>query len=97
MLAEFAKGSQDIDIIDLIKLSELRGKDELIDSIQKRRQEAAQAQGGAAQIQAMTAQADISVKAANAQKITQEAIQTRIENQLMLTNPPQKTQLTESA
>lgn len=44
LLAQFAQGA-DIDIIELIELSELRGKDELIEKIEKRRQEAAQAAG----------------------------------------------------
>lgn len=41
LLAKFANGT-DIDITELIELSQLRGKDELIEKIQKRRQEQAQ-------------------------------------------------------
>ena len=43
MLTKFAQGA-DIDIIELISLSQIRGKDELIEKIEKRRQEAAQSQ-----------------------------------------------------
>jgi len=96
MLAQFAQGS-DIDIIELIELSEIRGKEELIEKIEQRRQAAAQAAGNVAQIEAEGKQADNAVKMANVQKTvadaeksTQEATQKQIENAILLENPPDK-------
>lgn len=66
LLVQFAQGS-DIDIIELIELSQLRGKEELIDKIEKRRQQAAQAQEGAAQMQQAMIQAELQEKQANVQ------------------------------
>lgn len=68
LLAKFANGS-DIDIIELIELSDLRGKDELIERIEKRRAAAAQAQQGAIQMEQADKQADIQVKNAKAHQI----------------------------
>jgi hypothetical protein len=43
LLAQFAQGA-DIDIIELIQLSQIRGKDELIEKIEQRRQSASEGQ-----------------------------------------------------
>lgn len=90
MLAKFAQGS-DIDIIDLIKLSQIRGKDELIEGIEKRRQEAAQAAGGMQQVALQGAQAGVRKTMAEATEKEQSAIQKRIENELLITAPEKVT------
>ncbi len=132
MLAKFATPGSGIDIIDLIQLSQLRGKEEVIERIKKSREDAMSAQGGAQQLQAQGMQAEIEHKQAQTAEITSrsqthqvnaqhtqaktgEAVsrinqsnldaakkqadieQTQIENHLMLTHPPQKTNLSESA
>jgi len=86
MIAQFAQGG-DIDIIELIELSELRGKDELIEKIEKRRAEAMQAQGGAQQMQAQSMQAKTAETMTKAAVNEQTAQQKAIENQLLITNP----------
>ena len=86
MLAQFAQNS-DIDIIELIELSQLRGKDELIEKIENRRKEAAAAANGMQQIQLQGAQADVRKKMAEGAEKEQVAIQKRIENQLLITQP----------
>lgn len=91
LLAQFANGS-DVDFLDLVELSELRGKDELIEKIEKRRQAAAEAQGGAQQM----AQQEAAVKMENMQADTAgkftKAQQTAIENELLQRNPDQNPQ-----
>lgn len=87
MIAQFAQGSQDIDIIELIELSDLRGKDELIEKIEKRRAEAMQAQGGAQQMQAQAMQAKTAETMTKAAVNEQTAQQKAIENQLLIQNP----------
>lgn len=69
LLAKFGQG-QDIDIIELIELSDLRNKDQLIDKIEKRRAQMAQAQQGAMEMESADRQADIQVKQAKAQSMT---------------------------
>jgi hypothetical protein len=86
MLAQFAQGG-DIDIIELIELSQLRGKDKLIEKIEKRRAEAMQSQGGAQQMQAQIAQAKTMETMSKAALNEQGAIQKKIENQLLVTQP----------
>ena len=57
MMAQFANGT-DIDILDLIELSQIRGKDELIQKIERKRAERAQAQSQAAQAEQQLDQAE---------------------------------------
>jgi len=57
MLTQFASGS-DIDILELIELSQLRGKDELIQKIERRRREASQANQQAIQQESQLDQAE---------------------------------------
>ncbi len=85
LLAKFAT-SGDVDIIELIELSQLRGKDELIEKIEQRRQQAAQAQGQVAQIEAKQAEAALMETAARADKTQAEAAQTKIENEALMSN-----------
>lgn len=90
MLAQFAQG-QDIDILELIELSEIRGKDELIEKIEKRRQAAAERAGGVQQAQAESMQLDNLVKQMDAAGKEQKAMQTKIENHLLMTQPERVT------
>ena len=91
MLAQFGQGNPDIDIIDLIELSQLRGKDALIEKIQKRRQAAAEAAGNVQDTQAQTEKAKMFKLAAEADSTQAQADQRKIENQLLLTNPDRVT------
>ena len=98
MLAQFAQGS-DMDILELIELSQLRGKDTLIDKIQRRRQERMQAQSQEVdptdiQLERMEKQAKIEKTGAEIGKIQSsikvdsiEAIQKQIENVNLINNP----------
>ena len=71
LLAQFGQG-QDIDIIELIELSQIRGKDELISKIEERRKASAQAQGGAVQIEAAKTQSETDLNKAKAAEIVAE-------------------------
>ncbi len=88
MITQFAQSSKDIDIIELIELSQLRGKEDLIEKIESRRAAASQAAGGQAQIAQADAAANIRKVNADAAKGEQDAIQRRIENVLLVKNPP---------
>ncbi len=127
-----ANPNSGIDPIEIIRASQLRGKDEMIDRIEKSRAANQQMQQQAQQIQMADAQAKIQHTQAQTQEVatrsqvheaksqhtaaqTGESVtkinmsnleaaekqanieQTQIENHLMLTNPPQKTNLSESA
>jgi len=87
MLVDFAQGS-DIDIIELIELSKLRGKDELIQKIEQRRQAASEAAGNAQEIEAAETQSKAQKNAAAATKMIEEAKQTMVQTKLLLTQPP---------
>lgn len=80
LLAKFAQ-SQDLDIIELIELSELRGKDELIEKIEQRRQAASEAAGNAQQMNQQVVMADVAETMSSAKLKEQQAIGQRIENQ----------------
>lgn len=86
LLAQFAQG-QDIDVIELIELSEIRNKEALIDRIQQRRAAAQQATQGSAQLEQAEKVADINKKNADAEKSKQEAVQKGVETHLMTTQP----------
>lgn len=88
-IAQFGQNSG-IDIIELIELSQLRGKKQLIEKIEKRRQEQAQMAGGAQQLQVQGLQAKNKETLARAAVNEQRAIQHSIENQLLIANPPQQ-------
>jgi hypothetical protein len=114
LLAQLAANTDEIDILSLIKLSTLRGKDELIEEIEQRRAQAQQAQGDAGQIEQQQAQLDmqrgmvdlqraqiglqkdmqsIEGDQMTAAKTEQEAIQKKLENQLMILNPDTEPQV----
>ena len=63
ILAQFANGT-DIDILDLIELSQVRGKDELIRKIERKRGERAQAESQASQVSQEIEQAERMAKVA---------------------------------
>ena len=86
MLSQFAS-SGDVDILDLIELSQLRGKDELIERIEKRREAAAQQQGGAEQMAAQQMAAKTESIQVGSAKTMEEAKQKAIESEMMLRNP----------
>ncbi len=82
MLSEFAQGT-DMDIIDLIEMSQLRGKKEVIEKITRRRQGQAQAQQAAdqqaQQIEVAKATSKVRKEDAETQKISAEAVTEHIE------------------
>ena len=85
-LVKFASNA-DIDITELIELSQLRGKEDLIDKINKRRSATQEASGGAQQIQIQQAQANVRKVMADGAKAEQDAIGKKIENTIIVTNP----------
>lgn len=90
MLAQFANGA-DVDLLDLIEMSQLRDKDALIEKIQARRDAAAQAAGGAKQLAMKEAESKIAnTQADTTQKFT-KAQQTQVETELLLSQPPDST------
>lgn len=98
LLAQMSQNPQSgIDPIELIRVSQIRGKDEMIDRIEKSRAAAQQSSGNAQQLQAQGLQAK------NAQAMSQVALnqanveQTQVETHLMMKYPPQKVQMSESA
>ena len=92
MLAQFASAG-DVDIIDLIEVSQLRGKDDLIEKIEKRRAAAAEAAGGEAQLAAANQSAKTeNIQADTAGKFT-KAQQTQVETELMIQRPDMNPQV----
>lgn len=90
-IVQFAQGSKDIDIIELIELSQLRGKDKLIEKIEKRRAQAAEAAGNIADQQAQGEKAKMMKTVADADKSQAEAMQKKIENVLLIQQPERVT------
>ena len=86
MMAQFGANSG-IDIIDLLEVSQVRNKDELIEKIQNRRQEAAQAAGSAAQLEAQGKAADIENTQADTAVKATKAQQQNLENELLIAAP----------
>jgi len=88
----FAKLSQTGNLTEeIIELSTLRQKlkDKLIGMIQGRQQAASQQQQQLAAIEAQKTQAEAADKGASAEKKRQEAIQTSVQTNLLLENPPE--------
>ena len=90
LLAKFAQ-SGDVDIIELIELSQLRGKDEIIDRIEKRRSEAAQAQQQGIQQAQAAAEQDRQIKntktMSEAMLNEKTAQQKQIESAMLIAQP----------
>lgn len=93
MLTQFAQGRPEIALEDLIELSNLRNKDELIEKIEKRKQEALQAAGGAAQMEQQTNQVKNAKTYAEAQLAEKKVEQLVIENATLMTRPDQNPQI----
>ena len=92
LIAQFGKDSG-IDVLELISLSQIRGKEELIDKIEQRRAQQAQAQGNLEQEAANEKKADVAIKMTTAAKIQEEAIQKKIENVILVNQPDQNPQV----
>ena len=92
ILAQFGQGS-DIDIIELIELSQIRGKEELIEKIEQRRQAAAEAAGNVQQLETHGMQLDMAKTAADTKLIEQSAIQKNIENAILVNQPDESPQV----
>ena len=86
LIAQFGAESG-IDVLELISLSQIRGKDELIDKIEQRRQQQAEVAGNIAQVEADAMKADVAVKMTTAAKQQEEAIQKKIENVILVNQP----------
>jgi len=91
MLIQFGRNA-DIDLIDLLEVSQIRGKDELIDKIEKRRQAQAQAAGGEQQMQAQERAAKTENVQANTAKTVVEAQQKQVETEQLIRNPDPQVQ-----
>lgn len=89
LMAKVAQTRPDIPYAEVLKLSTLRNKDEIIKSMEANAQAAGQAQQQASQIAAQKTQAEAADKASSANKKEQEAIQTSVQTQLLLENPPE--------
>lgn len=86
LIAQFGRESG-IDVLELISLSQIRGKEELIDKIEQRRLKEAEAAGNLAQIEADDKNADVAVKMTTAAVKQEEAIQKKIENVILINQP----------
>jgi hypothetical protein len=93
MLAKFAS-SGDVDFLDLIEVSQIRGKEKLIEKIEKRRAAAAEAAGNLANLEAKGKEAEVAKTMAEVEVKTQDAIEKKITNTLLVTQPPQDPNLT---
>ena len=92
MLAQFAQGS-DVDVIELIELSQIRGKEDLIEKIEKRRAAQQEAAGNIQALQAQGEQVKLRKGMADAAVTEQNAVQKKIENTLMIQNPDRTPQV----
>lgn len=88
LLAKFAQAGGDIDITELIRLSKVRGKEDMIARIEKRRDEMQQAQAGAVQAEGQKVQAETADKASKANLNQVKAQQTQVETAIMIASPP---------
>lgn len=89
-IAKIAERRNDIPTNLIIKMSSLRNKDQILDEMngnEQQQQQQAQAQQEAQQIEARRVGAETSREEAEAEKARQSAIQTSIENQIMVTQP----------
>lgn len=103
LLVQFAQ-NQDLDILDVLELSQLRNKDELIQKIQKRRDQQAQANAGNVQkdqqITEMERVAKVRKDIALTENISAKTIESKmnaitrqIENNALVNNPDQNPQV----
>ena len=90
LLAGFGADSG-VDVLELIELSNLRGKDELIEKIEKRRQQAAEAAGNVAQMEAQGLELDNVKKSKEAALIEQKAISEMAQTEILINEPARVT------
>lgn len=91
LMAKVAQTRPDIPYAEVLKLSTLRNKDEIIKSMEANAQAQGQAAQQAQQLDAMEKQSKAQEKAASAAKKEQEGIQTAVQTQLLLETPPDDT------
>ena len=90
MLAQFGTNAG-VDLIDLLEVSQIRNKDELIEKIEARRQAAAEQVGGATQLEANKTQSEIELNQAKSVDTFESARQKNLENELLINNPTEVT------
>ncbi len=90
MLAQFGANAG-IDLLDLLEISQIRGKDELIEKIEARRQAAAEQVGGAAQLEAQKTASEVELNQAKTADTVQSARQKNLENELLIASPTEVT------
>lgn len=105
LLAKIAQTRPDVPFTEVIKLSELRGKDKIIESLEQAAQAASQQQQQALAAQQMTQQAEAAEtqskaqlnqskaqkEAASAHKAKADAEQTELQTEMLLNEPPENT------
>lgn len=93
LIMQFAMSSQDMDITDIIELSSLKNKEQIIEKINQRRANASEQQKQMVQAQADKLQVDNAKKFAETQKVTAEAEQKQLENINLAANPDKAPQV----
>lgn len=88
-MAKVAQTRPDIPFAEVLKLSTLRNKDEIIKAMEANQQAQGQAAAQAQQVEAAKTQAETADKAASATKKQQEAVQTQVQTHLLIENPPE--------
>jgi hypothetical protein len=76
-----------IDPLELIRVSAIRGRDEMVKRIEESRTAQQQANGNIQMIAARKAEADVAKTMSEVQLNTEDAMQKRIENTLLVTQP----------
>ena len=97
IISKFAQSS-DIDILELLELSDLRGKDELIEKIERRRAQAAQDPAKLLEQQTEQAKGEqVAIKSQNIAADTVvkqiDAVTKQLENIILVENPDQSPQV----
>lgn len=94
MMFELAQARPELDVTDILELTDLRNKDELISNIEFRRQQALQLQAQQTQSEEqrknLKAQGEYQKDSAQAAKTGMEALTQQLKNQLMVDNPPEE-------
>lgn len=91
ILAQLAASRPEVPFSALLKLSQIREKDAILEDLEQQVQQNAELQQAQAQLGAAKTQADIQNTEADSAKKQAEAIQTELENQLLLRTPVQVT------
>jgi len=94
MMFELAQARPELDITDILELTDLRNKDDLIRNINFRRQQQLELQAQTVQSEEqrknLETQGQFQVDSAEAAKKGMEALTQQLKNQLMVNNPPQE-------